>query len=204
LQAYLDEHFTTGPIEAKLAGRANLDYHWLRIVRSTHIKSVIFSVACVLLLTGLMFRSLTAGLLCTFTVGVAVLVNYAIMGWWDIPLGVGTSMFASIAIGAGVNFPIHLLDRLRIELRKNAADPIRAYRRTLTFTGRALFFTAFVVALGFLMLCISEFRTLVRFGFLIGVGMTVSFLVSVTLVPSLVAIIKPRFLYRNKQDSADQ
>ncbi len=203
LQAYLDEHFTAGAIEAKLAGRANLDYHWLQIVRFTHIKSVIFSVACVLLLTGLMFRSLIAGLLCTFTVGVAVLINYAIMGWWDIPLGVGTSMFASIAIGAGVNFPIHLLDRLRIELQKNADDPARAYRRTLTFTGRALFFTAFVVALGFLMLCISEFRTLVRFGLLIGIGMTVSFLVSVTLLPSLVAIIKPRFLYRNKQNSAD-
>jgi len=198
LQGYFGRHFNDGLIEANLAGRANLDYHWLRIVRSTHISSVVFSIACVLLLTGLMFRSLTAGLLCTLTAGVAVLVNYAVMSWGGIPLGVGTSMFASIAIGSGVNFPIHLLDRLRIELTEHHADPAAAYGRTLTFTGRALFFAAFVVALGFLLLCVSEFRTLVQFGLLIGIGMTTSFLVSVTLLPALVGVIKPRFLYRQK------
>jgi len=196
LRNYLDRHFSGGPIKAGLAGRANLDYHWLQIVRATHIRSVVFSIICVLLLTGLMFRSAVAGILCTLTVGVAVLVNYAIMGWGGIPLGVGTAMFASIAIGAGVNFPIHLLDRLRVELKARPTDTTAAYRRTLTFTGRALFFTAFVVALGFLLLCLSEFRTLVRFGLLIGIGMATSFLVSVTLLPAFVAAVKPRFLYR--------
>jgi predicted RND superfamily exporter protein len=195
VQAYLKEHLPDGALRAITAGRANLDYHWLQLIRTTHINSVVFSCACVLVLTGLMFRSLTAGLLCTFTVGVAVLVNYAIMGLGDIPLGVGTSMFASIAIGAGVNFPIHLLDRLRIEFRKPQADPALVFQRAFTFTGRALFFTAFVIAVGFLLLCISEFRTLVRFGLLIGVGMATSFLASITLLPAVVATVKPRFVF---------
>jgi len=199
LQAYLDEHFSDGPLEALIAGRMNLDYHWLRLIRITHIKSVLFSLACVLLLTGLMFRSVFAGLMCTLTVGIAVLVNYAIMGLGDIPLGVGTSMFASIAIGAGVNFPIHLLDRLRIEFRNPQADPHTVFRRTLTFTGRALFFTAFVVAVGFLLLMVSEFSTLNRFGLLIGMGMTISFLVSITLLPAAVATLKPRFVFGQRK-----
>ena len=142
-----------------------------------------------------MFRSVVAGLLCTLTVALAVLVNYAIMGIGGIPLGVGTAMFASIAIGAGVNFPIHILDRLRINLRKPEADPSAVFANTMAFTGRALFFTAFVVAVGFLLLCVSQFRTLVRFGLLIGVGMGTSFLVSVTLLPALVAAIRPRFIW---------
>ncbi len=62
------------------------------------------------------------------------------------------------------------------------------------FTGRALFFTAVVVAIGFMLLCISEFRTLVRFGLLIGLGMLISFLASVTLLPAAVAAVKPRFV----------
>jgi predicted RND superfamily exporter protein len=152
-----------------------------------------------MLLTGLMFRSIVAGLLCTLTVALAVLVNYAIMGFAGIPLGVGTSMFASIAIGAGVNFPIHILDRLRINLRRPDADPAPVFANTMAFTGRALFFTAFVVAVGFLLLCVSEFRTLVRFGLLIGVGIATSFLVSVTLLPALVAVIRPRFVWGAKQ-----
>lgn len=195
LQAHLDEHFVDGPLKAQISGRVNLDYHWLRLIRTTHIKSVCFSFACVLLLTGLMFRSVVAGLLCTLTVGVAVLVNYALMGFGGIPLGVGTSMFASIAIGAGVNFPIHLLDRLRVEFRDPQADPAAVFQRTLAFTGRALFFTAFVVGIGFLLLCVSEFRTLVRFGLLVGMAMLASFVTSVTLLPAIVAAIKPRFVF---------
>ncbi len=202
LQTHLDKHFADGPLRAKLAGRVNLDYHWLRLIRTSHIRSVVLSFACVLLLTGLMFRSVVAGVLCSLTVGVAVLINYAIMGFGDIPLGVGTSMFASIAIGAGVNFPIHMLDRLRIGLRDPDADPAEVFRSTFAFTGRALFFTAFVVAVGFLLLCVSEFRTLVRFGLLIGIGMITSFLTSVTLLPAAVAAFRPGFVWKSAKPTS--
>jgi predicted RND superfamily exporter protein len=128
----------------------------------------------------------------------AVLSIYAIMGFSGIPLGVGTSMFASIAIGAGVNFPIHILDRLRIQLPNGHAAPDEVFRDTFTFTGRALFFTAMVVTIGFMLLCISEFRTLVRFGMLIGAGMLVSFLTSVTLLPAALAAVRPRFVWGDR------
>ena len=196
LQAYLDEHFQEGPLQAKLAGRVNLDYHWLQIIRVSHVRSVGLASLCVLLLTGLMFRSAVAGLLCTLTVAMAVLANYAVMGLCDIPLGVGTSMFASIAIGAGVNFPIHILDRLRTGFRDPHVEPAEVFRDTFTFTGRALFFTALVVAIGFLLLGVSEFRTLVRFGLLISMSMVVSFLTSITLLPAILAAVRPRFLWR--------
>jgi predicted RND superfamily exporter protein len=150
-----------------------------------------------------MFRSVVAGLLCTLTVGLAVLVNYAILGLSDIPLGVGTSMFASIAIGAGVNFPIHILDRLRVSLGRQQADPADVFANTLAFTGRALFFTAFVVAIGFLLLCVSQFRTLVRFGLLIGAGISASFVVSVTILPAVVAATKPRCIWDRRATPTD-
>jgi len=195
LQQYLDEEFNDDSVYAILAGRADLDYHWVKLVYKSHIRSVCFSFACVLLLTGLMFRSFVGGLLCTLTVGVAVLVNYAVMGLSGIPLGVGTSMFASIAIGAGVNFPIHILDRLRVGLHTGGHAPGDVFRGTLAFTGRALFFTAMVVTIGFLLLCVSEFQTLVRFGLLVGIGMCVSFVTSMTLLPAAVAVLKPRFIW---------
>ncbi len=194
LERYLKEEFNDESLQAELAGRVHLDYHWLRLVRATHIRSASISVACVLLLTGLMFRSLLAGLLCTLTVGTAVLVDYAIMGFAGIPLGVGTAMFASIAIGAGVNAPIHIFDRLRLELRRPGSNASDVLADTLAYTGRALFFTAFIVATGFLLLCVSEFRTLARFGLLIGVSMIVSFVSSVTLLPAAVMVLRTYFV----------
>jgi predicted RND superfamily exporter protein len=196
LQRYLDDKFNDESIAATLAGRADLDYHWVRLVRTSHIRSVWFSLGCVVVLTGFMFRSMLAGLLCGLTVGIAVVLNYGIMGLTGIPLGVGTSMFASIAIGAGVNFPIHILDRLRASFRLGEMNPADVFRSGLAFTGRALFFTAMIVAIGFLLLLVSEFRTLSRFGLLIGLGMVFSFLSSVTLLPALVAAMKPGFIWR--------
>ncbi|MFH0983148.1 MAG: MMPL family transporter [Planctomycetota bacterium] len=194
LEDYLSRNFSGGPLQAQLAGRVNLDYHWLSLIRTSHLRSVVPSLAWVLVLTGLMFRSVTAGLLCTLTAAVGVVVNYAVMGLGGIPLGVGSSMFASIAIGAGVNFPVHMIDRFRHGFRAPAADPGEVFRKTYAFTGRPLFFTAFVIAAGFLLLCVSEFRTLIEFGLLIGAAMLVSFLASVTLLPALVAVFRPRFV----------
>ena len=195
LETFLEEQFQDGPLSAEVAGRVNLDYHWVRMVRTSHIRSVVFASLCVLVLTAVMFRSLFAGLLCTLTVGMAVLVNYALMGLLNIPLGVGTSMFASIAIGGGVDFPIHILHRLRTNFRDRSASPAENFRDAFTFTGRALFFTAMVVTIGFMLLCVSEFTTLVRFGLLIGTGMMVSFLTSITLLPAVLGALKPRFLW---------
>lgn len=195
MQQYLADEFNDEDVAATLAGRADLDYHWVGLVRTSHVRSVWFSLGCVVLLTGLMFRSALGGVLCGLTVGVAVVLNYCIMGLGDIPLGVGTSMFASIAIGAGVNFPIHILDRLRVGLAKEGADTAQVFRGALAFTGRALFFTAMIVAAGFLLLLVSEFRTLNRFGLLIGLGMVFSFIASVTLLPALVAAIRPAFVF---------
>ena len=199
LEAYLQEHFQDGPLRAELAGRVNLDYHWVHVIWRSHVRSVGLTAGCVLLLTGLMFRSALAGLLCTLVVGMAVLVNYAIMGWTGIPLGVGTTMFASIAIGVGVNFPIYILDRLRFSSAQGRGGVDELLRTAFTQAGRPLFFTAMVVGIGFLLLCISEFRTLVHFGLLIGTCMMVSFLTSITLLPALLAAWRPRFLWRPEQ-----
>ncbi|MEW6746175.1 MAG: MMPL family transporter [Planctomycetota bacterium] len=196
LERDLNQRFSSGSLQARLTGRAYLDYQWLRLIWSTHLNSMTISLLCVLLLTALMFRSLAAGLLCTITVSVAVLVNYAVMGLGGIPLGVGTSMFASIAIGTGINAPIHLLERLRCALLRPGADAAAVFQEASAYTGRVLLFTGTIIAVGFLLLCVSQFRTLNEFGLLIGLSMLVSFLTSVTLLPALVAVWRPRFLWR--------
>jgi predicted RND superfamily exporter protein len=195
LDQYLAEQFPESAWNVKLAGRVNLDYHWLRMIKTSHILGVAFSAVAVLVQTALMFRSVVAGLLCTLTVGLVCLVDYAVMGWFGIPLGVGTSMFASIAIGVGVNPAIHILDRLRLGLRAPEADPERVFSDALAFTGYRLFFAAVVLVIGFVLLCLSEFRTLVEFGLLIGLAIATSFVLSVTLLPALVAAAKPRFVW---------
>jgi uncharacterized protein len=195
VKKYLGGQFPEPAWKTELAGRVNLDYEWLRIIKTSHILGVVFSALCTLIQTAWMFRSFVAGVLCTLTVGFVCLVDYAVMGLVGIPLAVGTSMFASIAIGVGVNPVIHILDRLRLKLQEPEADPERVFADTLAFTGRRLFFAAFVLVAGFGLLCISEFRTVVEFGLLIGLAIGAAFVVSVTLLPAAVAAWKPKFIW---------
>ena len=44
---------------------------------------------------------------------VSIMIIYAVMVFNNIWLGIGTSMFASIAIGLGVDFAIHTMDRVK-------------------------------------------------------------------------------------------
>lgn len=196
VDTYVKETFNDERVEAHLDGRVNLEYHWLVLLKKSHIRSVALAFVAVFLLTAIMFRSVVAGLLNLVPVGFAVLVNYAVMGFSNVYLSVGTSMFAAIAIGTGVNFPIHMLDRLKVTLPKHPDAPEAAFESALAFTGRALLFNAIVVTCGFLVLLSSELPILNRFGILIGVGITTAFLTGVTILPALVRAVKPRFIYR--------
>lgn len=195
MDKYVKEKFNDEKVEAHLDGRVNLEYHWLVLLKKSHIRSVALAFVAVFLLTAIMFRSVVAGLLNLIPVGFAVLINYAVMGFSNVYLAVGTSMFAAIAIGTGVNFPIHMLDRLKVTVPKHLEDPIQAFESALAFTGRALLFNAAVVTCGFLVLLSSELPILNRFGILIGVGITTAFLSGVTILPALVRAIKPHFIY---------
>jgi uncharacterized protein len=195
VERYLAAQFSHPQWRTELSGRVHLDYHWLQMIKTSHILGVAFSAFFTLLQTALMFRSWEAGWLCTLTVGFVCLVDYAVMGVAGIPLGVGTSMFASIAIGVGVNPAIHILDRLRLGCRAPGADAESVWSNTLAFTGHRLFCSAFVLVAGFLLLCLSEFRTLFEFGLLIGLAIGTAFMVSVTLLPAWVAVAKPRFIW---------
>ena len=200
IDRYVREEFNDGDVEGHLDGRVNLEYHWLLLLKKSHIRSVVLAFVMIFLLTAAMFRSITAGVLCIVPVGFAVLMNYAVMGCTGIYLSVGTTMFAAIAIGTGVDFPIHMLDRLKVSISRSRMDPAQAFENTLSFTGRALFFNATAVTSGFLVLLTSELPILNRFGILIGVGIMTSFTVGITLLLALVRAIKPRFIYTERRD----
>ncbi|MGR3176883.1 MAG: efflux RND transporter permease subunit, partial [Candidatus Anammoxibacter sp.] len=117
-QEYIDERFNTAGITATLAGRQNVNYHWIRQIGKSHFQGVLIAFLAVWVMISISFRSVVAGLMAMLPVSLAVLLIYAVMGFCGIWLGVGTSMFAAIAIGLGVDFAVHVVDRLIVVVRE--------------------------------------------------------------------------------------
>jgi predicted RND superfamily exporter protein len=157
------------------------------------IGSLLLSLVIVGLLVMVLFRSVVAGLLAVFPLGVALALLFGLMGYFEIPLNVMTAMLSSLMIGVGVDYTIHYLWRHREERRKGL-KPSEAVLTTLTTTGRGIVFNGLSVIIGFLVLFISVFRGLQNFGFLVVVTIGACLLGALCLLPALCLVLKPRFL----------
>ena len=113
-----------------------------------------------------------------------------LMGIFGIPLDLMTITIASITIGVAVDNSIHYIYRFREEFPRT-----KSYAQTLHIChasiGRAIFFTAVTIIVGFSILVLSNFLPTVYFGGLTALAMAVALLASLTLLPKLLMIWKP-------------
>jgi len=128
-------------------------------IARTQTLSIAFSLAGVIAVVTFLTRSLAAGALCALPCAMAVLLVYGAMGWFAIPLGVATSMFAGMAIGVGDDFAIHLRERFK-SAGKSPSEAVGD-------VGPAILVDASCVGAGFSVLAFSRVPTNARLGLLL-------------------------------------
>ncbi|VAW89599.1 hypothetical protein MNBD_GAMMA17-397 [hydrothermal vent metagenome] len=200
VEHYLTTHFNNGEITASLSGRVNIDYHWIKSLGDSHFYSIAISLLLVMAMAALSMRSAVAGVITVVPVAVSILLIYAVMGFTNIWLAIGTSMFAAIAIGLGVDFSVHTIERLQVLIKQQGKTIDEAINALYPSTGRALLFNFAALTLGFSVLTTSEVVPLTRFGAMVGVAVTASFIASMTILPALIKVLKPKFIGLNRND----
>ena len=182
------------------SGENFIQYAVDRLVVTGQMRSLSFSVLIVFILCTLIFRSLVGGLLSIIPIVVTVLANFAIMGTTGIPLDLGTALVANAAVGCGIDYAIHFINRYRVE-RGNGKEPIEAARETHLTSGKAITFNATAVALGFFVLVFSNFNPVIRLGVLTGLTMFIASFTALTVLPPLLVWLRPRFIRRGKPEA---
>ncbi len=142
------------------------------------------------------YRSIIAGIIGIIPLGISILINFGTMGFLGIKLNIGTAMVASFAIGIGVDYTIHFLAAYRSCWRKANGEKTFLHQTFLS-SGKAILFNAVSVGAGFAVLMLSEFNMLGELGFLIALIMITSSLGSLTLLPILLNLIKPKFIRKD-------
>ena len=194
-ERYIRDEFNDENITASLSGNVSLDYEWLKNLGSNHFFGAGVAMLLILLVSSLSFRSWVAGFYSVFPVMVAILLIYAVMGFTNIWLGLGTTMFAAIAIGLGVDFTIHTIDRLIFFIKDQQLEKEHAFREFYKSTGRALLFNLLALVLGFSVMLTSSVTPLIEFAGLLMVAVTASFLSSMTVLPAMIYLTNPKFLH---------
>ncbi len=121
-----------------------------------------------------MFKNVKAGLIGTIPIVFTAIVSFGLMGWFNIALSTTTALISSIAMGIGVDYAVHFLERYRSEIREGRS-PEKAGILTIQHSGN-IFDNALVVILGFLVLLFSVFPPNRTLGVLVSLNMFLSFL----------------------------
>ncbi len=151
-----------------------------RSVESNQIISLMSAALLVALTMTILFRSVASGLLSAIPAVFTIAVVYGGMGLARIHLDIGTSMLASLIIGAGVDYAIHFLGGWRSPKGGSVDD---AARHAAEVTGPGVWTNALMVAAGFYVLTLGEARPLKHVGGLTAVAMLAAALSTFLLVP---------------------
>lgn len=157
--------------------------------------SMLIALVSLFIIIAFSNRSLVAGFIALLTLGVLILFNFAIMAFAGIKLNIGTALIASLTMGIGIDYTIHYLEAYKREYRASGGSGDFLKRAYIT-SGVAIITDAASVSMGFLVLLFSRFAMLAEFGLLIAVSMALSAVAGLVLVPVLLSVIKPKFVFR--------
>ncbi|PRP96008.1 efflux RND transporter permease subunit [Enhygromyxa salina] len=161
--------------DIRLTGQPVIGQAFAQSVTKSLLMSTLVSIAAlgvVLLLTRSLFALVPAIWTLAFSAGIIAALGH--------PISVGTSMVACIALGAGVDFAIHLGFRARSYQERGAGD--RAVREL----GAVVVISAVQLALAFSVLLLSEMPPLQQFGIGLAISLVGAALGAVWFTPMLI------------------
>jgi hypothetical protein len=160
-------------------------------IQSSQLGSLFLTIGAAMLLLIVNFfaevRRPALGVLTILPVALVVLWVFGAMAISGISFNPVTAMIASIAIGIGVPYTIHITHRFQ-EDRARFDTPSEAIRSTMTHTGGALAGSAFTTVAGFGILVTSSLRPFQQFGQMVAYAIGFAMLGAVLVLPSLLVL----------------
>jgi predicted RND superfamily exporter protein len=176
--------------EFKLAGVLILFNNLLQSLFKSQILTLGLVMIGIFSMFVILFRNIKLSLIGVVPNFIAAFFILGIIGLLEIPLDMMTITIAAITIGIAVDNSIHYIYRFKEEFKK-----IKDYDKTLkvchSTVGVAILNTSITIVFGFSILVLSKFIPTIYFGMFTGLAMLLAMISVLTLLPSLILIIKP-------------
>ncbi|MFT4570131.1 MAG: putative RND superfamily exporter protein [Hyphomicrobiaceae bacterium] len=156
------------------------------------------------------YRSVVAGLLMLMPLLISNFTINAYMGWNNMGININTLPVVTVGVGFGIDYGLYIVSRtieIYFELEDeystshkdeavNDARVAAAVHGAVCTAGKAVTFVSTTLIFSTLFWLISDIRFNSEMGLLLAIWMTISWGASLTLLPVLLAVIKPKFIQR--------
>ena len=176
--------------EFKLAGVLILFNNLLQSLFKSQILTLGLVMAGIFGMFLILFKNVKLSLIGVIPNFIAAFFILGFIGLLGIPLDMMTITIAAITIGIAVDNSIHYIYRFKEEF-----DNSKNYNKTLVLchstVGKAILNTSITIVFGFSILVLSKFIPTIYFGIFTGFAMLLAMVSVLTLLPSLILLIKP-------------
>jgi hypothetical protein len=146
------------------------------------INSILSSPALIVLMVMAMFHSIRLGFVALLPLLFTLVGISGLMALTGTDLDIGTSIIAAISFGIGIDYAIHVI----AAMRHSQGSAQEATQYALRHTGKPILINTLALGLGFLVLCLSGYQSLVNLGFFISLTMLFAALFALLVLPVFV------------------
>ena len=187
MQAFIDER-STEDCKIEITGMPFVDITMDRSLVNSQIASITIAIFFVIIIVGMILRSFTSGVYSAIPIVAAIIILFGFMGLTGIPLNLATVLVASVALGIGIDYSIHIISHFN-HIFKESGNTKTAIGEAIMVSGKAIIINVVSVSAGFLILIFSEMVPLQYFGLLIVLSMLGSSLGALTLLPVILILV---------------
>ena len=174
--------------EIEITGMPFVDVTMDRSLINSQLGSLSIAIIFVIIIVGLILRSFSSGVYATIPIIAAIIILFGVMGFAGISLNIATVLVASVALGIGIDYSIHVISLFNHSKRTHG-NIKQAMEDTIMISGKAIVINVISVSAGFLVLLFSEMVPLQYFGLLIALSMVGSSQGALTLLPVILILV---------------
>jgi predicted RND superfamily exporter protein len=172
------------------------------IILSGQIEAIALALVVLVIICSLVYRSTIAGMVFMVPVILSNSITFSVMAFLDIGMNINTVPVAALGIGLGVDYAFYIADRIKEEYALGK-DAVTATTIALHSTGLGVVITALVLILAVMLWWASSLRFQAEMALLMGIWLAVSASSALLLMPSMLFVFRPEFVF-GKDSSSKQ
>lgn len=170
------------------------------IILSGQIEAIALALVVLVIICSLVYRSTIAGMVFMVPVILSNSITFSVMAFLDIGMNINTVPVAALGIGLGVDYAFYIADRIKEEYALGK-DAVTATTIALHSTGLGVVITALVLILAVMLWWASSLRFQAEMALLMGIWLAVSASSALLLMPSMLFVFRPAFVFGKDSSS---
>jgi len=146
----------------------------------------------ILVMLGLLLRGFSGTFATLFVISFSIISAMGLAGLLGITMAGPVATAPTIILTLAVADSVHFLVTLKHEMRVNGCEKREAIVESLRINFQPIFLTSLTTAIGFLSMNFGEVPPFHALGNIVAMGVTVAFILSISFLPALIAILPVR------------